>query len=125
MNSYNSKLSSSHSTISAWQVYTDPYTKLTRLDLYRFDGSPINPMFLAYMPPQILPMTTMNPTSTLLATANAKRDLSIEMDLPLNNHVWHIKRGVERHSSLHWVNLNILWWTGIGMTIFGTAAYLM
>ncbi|KIN08223.1 hypothetical protein OIDMADRAFT_175080 [Oidiodendron maius Zn] len=112
-------------SMQKWQVYSDPYTKLTRLDLYKFDGSPVNPMFLAYSPPQMLPTITMNPTSAPSVTGNTKRGSSDEMDLPLNKHAGHIKHRIEQHSLLHWVDLNILWWAGIGMTVFGGAAYLM
>lgn len=108
-----------------WQVYSDPYTKLTRLDLYKFDGSPINPMFLAYSPPQMLPTITMNPTSTPSATGNTKRGSSDEMDLLLNKHAGHKKHRIKQHSFLHWVDLKMLWWAGIGMIVFGGAAYLM
>lgn len=113
-----------------WQVYVDPYTKLTRLDLYKFDGSPMNPMFLAYSPPQMLPTVTMNPTATATAstTAKAKSKRSLEdfLTFPLNKDAKHIKRdGGMPESLLHRIDLNVVWWTGIGMTIFGGAAYLL
>jgi hypothetical protein len=111
-----------------WQVYTDPYTKMTRLDLYMFDGSPMNPMFLAFSPPQMLPTVTMNPTqSAATPTGKAKRSSGEQYDIPLNIGADHIKRdqrGLERHV-LEKVNLNMLWWAGVGMTLFGGAAYLL
>ena len=93
--------------------------------MYKFDGSPINPMFLAYSPPQMLPTITMNPTSTPSATGNTKRGSSDEMDLLLNKHAGHKKHRIKQHSFLHWVDLKMLWWAGIGMIVFGGAAYLM
>ena len=115
-----------------WQVYVDPYTKLTRLDLYKFDGSPMNPMFLAYSPPQMLPTVTMNPTSTAAASASAtakaksKRSLEDLLTFPLNKDAKHIKRdGGVPETLLQRIDLNVIWWTGIGMTIFGGAAYLL
>jgi hypothetical protein len=111
-----------------YQVYTDPYTTLTRLDLYQFNGSPMNPMFLAFSPPQMLPTVTMNPTPTATASSakKAKRTAGAgeEMDVPLNVNAAHIKRHIEK-PLLHRIDLNMLWWAGVGMTIFGGAAYLL
>jgi Chaperone for protein-folding within the ER, fungal len=100
---------------------------LTRLDLYQFDGTPMNPMFLAFSPPQMLPTVTMNPTAT--ATLSGKKSkrttgLGEEMNPPLNANAPHIKRDVEG-SLVHRIDLNMLWWAGVGMTIFGGAAYLL
>lgn len=102
---------------------------MTRLDLYQFDGSPMNPMFLAYSPPVMLPTITMNPTATATASATGKFRAKREFGeyegraLPLNKDAAHIKRGVDL-PLLHRIDLNMLWWTGVGMTIFGGAAYL-
>jgi hypothetical protein len=73
----------------------------------------------------MLPTVTMNPTSTPSASGNTKRDSLDEMNLLLNKQEAHTKRGIERLSSLHWVDLDMLWWAGVGMTIFGGAAYLI
>ena len=109
-----------------WQVYIDPYTKLTRLDLFQFDGSPMNPMFLAYSPPQMLPTVTMNPTAVApTATGKVKRGMEEQMAVPLNKDAGHIRRDGITQPLLHRIDLNMLWWAGVGMTIFGGAAYLM
>jgi hypothetical protein len=101
---------------------------MTRLDLYQFNGAPMNPMFLAFSPPQMLPTITMNPTPTGTAssTKNVKRTAGAgeEMEVPLNANAAHIKRDIER-PLLHQIDLNMLWWAGVGMTIFGGAAYLL
>jgi len=107
-----------------WQVYIDPYTKLTRLDLYQFDGKPLNPMFLAYSPPQMLPTIIMNPTETAPSpTGKVKR--GEQLDLPFNRNALHIKREVSQPPFWHRIDLNMLWWAGVGMVIFGGTAYLM
>ena len=112
-----------------YQVYTDPYTKMTRLDLYQFDGSPIQPMYLAFTPPKMLPTITMNPT-TASAGKKAKRTAGAEpeaehgYDVPLNKDAIHMKRDFEQ-PLLHRVDLNMVWWTGVGMTLFGGVAYLL
>lgn len=113
-----------------WQVYIDPYTKMTRLDLYQFDGTPMNPLFLAYSPPQMLPTITMNPTAAAAAPtagAKAKRGEKTQYDIPLNINAQHIKRdgrGLGKHA-LERVDVNMVWWVGVGMCVFGGAAYLL
>ncbi|KAI9640699.1 Reversal of tor2 lethality [Ciborinia camelliae] len=125
-------------TMEKFQVYTDPYTKLTRLDLYQFDGTPVNPMFLAYSPALMLPTETLNPTSKATSTSSSKmkRWLGHENDpeepttsegyvLPLNKNAKHISRGIEQPSLIHRIDLDLVWWAGVGLTIFGGAAYLL
>lgn len=85
----------------------------------------MNPMYLAYSPPQMLPTITMNPTATPSATGKAKRDSLYELVLPLNKDAAHIKRGIEQRSLIYRVDLDMLWWAGVAMTIFGGAAYLL
>jgi hypothetical protein len=86
-------------------------------------------MFLAYSPPQMLPTITMNPTAAATAaasaTGNAKRGLSEEMVVPLNKDAAHIKRGIEQPSLIHRIDLDMVWWGGVGLTIFGGTAYLL
>jgi hypothetical protein len=91
----------------------------------------MNPMFLAYSPPQMLPTVTMNPTATATASttakAKSKRGLEDLLTFPLNKDAKHIKRDGDAKplGLLHRIDLNVLWWTGIGMTIFGGAAYML
>lgn len=87
----------------------------------------MNPMFLAYSPPQMLPTVTMNPTPSATASGKkAKRTMGAgeEMEIPLNVNAAHIKRDIER-PLLDRIDLSMLWWAGVGMTIFGGAAYLL
>ena len=100
---------------------------MKRLDLYQFDGTPINPMFLAFTPPQMLPTVTMNPTPTATTSSGkAKRTVGAgeEMEAPMNANAAHIKREIEK-PFIHRIDTNMLWWAGVGMTIFGGAAYLL
>lgn len=88
----------------------------------------MNPMFLAYSPPQMLPTVTMNPTAaTPAATAKVKSKRSLEdlLTFPLNKDAKHIKRDGVPESLLHRIDLDVLWWAGVGMTVFGGAAYLL
>lgn len=105
-----------------------------RLNLFQFDGTPLNPMYIAYSPAIMLPTQTMNPTSSSAsATAKAKRGLNSEsreaFDVPLNKNARHIKRDGEVQSRWGWeafdANRGLIWWAGVGMTVFGGAAYLI
>ncbi|KAI9830688.1 MAG: Reversal of tor2 lethality [Phylliscum demangeonii] len=111
-----------------YEVLTDPYHGVARLNLFRFDGSPMNAMYLAYRPPQMLPTQTMNPTTSAKATAAPatatatssggtvkKRGLE-EMSLPLNQHV------VNRREPTA-IDLDQWWWIGVGMTALGSVGY--
>jgi hypothetical protein len=114
--------------LQKWQVYVDPYSKMTRLDLYGFDGSKMNPMYLAYSPPVMLPTQTLNPTpsATASATGNSKRDLggSDSEQVPLNKDS-HIHAVPEPLPLLHRIDLDVVWWTGVAMIVFGGTAYFL
>ncbi|KAL9640657.1 MAG: hypothetical protein Q9164_000139 [Protoblastenia rupestris] len=108
--------------IKKYSVAPDPYNKAPRLDLYRFDGSPMNPMYLAYKPPQMLPTQTLNPTAASSTggaqpTGKAKRDLQGDhyAEEPLNKYVL-----VKRREP---INTDKWWWIGVGMTGIGGMAY--
>ena len=104
----------------SYEVYTDPYHNVMRLDLFKFDGSPMNPMYLAFKPPQMLPTQTLNPTATATAGARAsgksksKRGLE-DGPLPLNRHV--IKPRTQ-------IDADKWWWVGVGVTALGAVGYL-
>ncbi|KAM0801742.1 chaperone for protein-folding within the ER, fungal-domain-containing protein [Usnea florida] len=84
-----------------YQVLEDGYSKAQRLNLFAFDGSPLNPMYLAYKPPEMLPTQTLNPTTTAVgaaATSTGKKRKE-----PVNADNW--------------------WWIGVGMTALGGIGY--
>ncbi|KAF7627888.1 protein rot1 [Aspergillus flavus] len=64
-------------TFNSFQVSKDPYHGIQRLDLKRFDDSPMHPMYLVYQPPQMLPTTTLNPVSE---TGKSKRHVARDTD---------------------------------------------
>jgi len=105
---------------------------MTRLDLYMFDGTPIHPLFLAYSPPQMLPTVTMNPTqAAAAATGKVKREEgereTEQYEVPLNIHAHHVKRehrGLQPHFTER-ISLSAIWWTGVGMCLFGGVAYML
>ena len=45
-----------------YQVYVDSYHGRWTLQIYQFDGSKMQPLYLAYKPPVMLPTIALNPT---------------------------------------------------------------
>jgi len=115
-------------SMSKFQVSTDAYYGVKRLDLYQFDGTPVNPMYLAASPPVMLPTQTLNPTSaaaSATAKAKAKRDFVDGFEVPLNKDAKHIKRTTVEGKRSLWLDVGVVWWLGVGMTVLGGAAYLL
>ncbi|KAF2442810.1 hypothetical protein P171DRAFT_433202 [Karstenula rhodostoma CBS 690.94] len=96
-----------------YEVVKDGYTKKTRLNLFKHDGSPLMPLYLAFSPPQMLPTTTLNPLTT--STAGAKATGKVKRsDLPRNVLT---KRTPQQQQADRW------WWVGVFMTASGGALY--
>ena len=104
-----------------YEVLRDPYHGVQRLNLYQFDGTPMQPMYLAFKPPQMLPTQTMNPTTSATngakptGTGKTKRALD-QLPVPLNRHV--LKKRNDPVHAHRW------WWVGAGMTALGGVGYL-
>ncbi|RKF56476.1 Protein rot1 [Erysiphe neolycopersici] len=117
-------------TMKNYQVSIDPYMKISRLDLHKFDGAKLPPMYLAYKPPQMLPTVTLNPTAKSTSSAkkmkrNTEQADSIEgLDVPLNKNAKHLERNL-RPSPIFSIDPDKVWWGGIGLTLLGGAAYLL
>ena len=92
-----------------YEYLLDPYSNRPRLNLYRFDGSPLAPMYLLYNPPQMLPTSTLHPKSTATGKP-AKRSLKLFPDAP----------GTPQNV---WMDADRWWWFGIGITGFGSFLY--
>lgn len=105
--------------MKAYSVETDPFHNIPRLNLFQFDGSPQQPLYQAYSPPQMLPTETLNPTAVPKATAKAKRDqsqITIHNDAPLNkNAVIPAKEPFD---------VDKIWWAGIGFVAVGSALFM-
>ncbi|KAI9865129.1 MAG: Reversal of tor2 lethality [Trichoglossum hirsutum] len=105
--------------IQRYEIYTDPYRKMPRLDLFGFDGAPMNPMYLAHNPPKMHPTITMNPLPTATGakstgSTKAKRS-SVEAGVPFNRNA--IRQREEPIDADKW------WWIGAGMTALGSIGY--
>lgn len=118
-----------------WVVSEDKYKRVQRLDLGKWDGEKIQPLYLAYRPPMMLPTGTMNPTEagkTPLATFMPKGDgkkeekRSVqesprERGEPLNKNANLYKRtgkvSLDRPTGLDYAKVFL--WASIGMIGFG------
>jgi len=122
-------------TFERYSVYIDPYHNVLRLDLYQFDGSPMQPMYLRYQPPQMLPTSTLNPTSaTASATGSSSNDNKLRKrsergleENPFQNP--SLKLGTLGGKDgtvhvVHHINADRLWWIGLAMTGVGGLLYL-
>ncbi|KAK6456166.1 putative cell wall function protein [Scheffersomyces xylosifermentans] len=54
-----------------YQVYVDPYHGRYTLQIYQFDGSKMQPLYLAYRPPLMLPTYALNPTDDASKTKSS------------------------------------------------------
>jgi hypothetical protein len=109
-------------TSQRYEQYTDPYHNIPRLNLFKFDGAPVNPMYLAYNPPQMLPTTTLNPLPTATGkSSKAKRGLQDEV--PQN---WKLKLEQQEGTKMvvSHINADNLWWVGLAMTGVGGLLYM-
>ncbi|THW85934.1 ROT1-like protein [Aureobasidium pullulans] len=100
--------------IAAYRVYTDPYHGVARLDLTEFDGKIMQPMYLVYSPPTMLPTQTLNPTLAAGATSTSKAKRDIPREVPSN-----FKMGVQSQV----MNPDRWWWMGLTFTGIGGLLY--
>ncbi|ODQ47049.1 hypothetical protein PICMEDRAFT_31069, partial [Pichia membranifaciens NRRL Y-2026] len=101
----------------AFQVYVDPYHGRWRIDLIKSTGEYMQPLYLAYQPPQMLPTITMNPT----ATAEYGLDLSLSE---------RIKRSLENRYKTNAIkkdslNYSLWWWSSASMMALGAIMFVV
>lgn len=78
----------------------------------------MNPMWIAMKPPQMLPTSTLNPTSNVTATgAMQTATAKIKRALNLRTNVKQSSRQVLGGRS--WLDSDMLFWFGIAMTALG------
>ena len=105
-----------------YQTEIDAFHNVQRLNLYRFDGSPLNPMFLLASPPVMLPTQTLNPTSTAAPAATGKSRVKRSAEPAGQQHAFKkpvIQRPSEPYNADKW------WWVGVGSIALGTVLYMM
>ncbi|KAF8541345.1 chaperone for protein-folding within the ER, fungal-domain-containing protein [Trichophaea hybrida] len=104
-------------TYKWYEVLTDERRGKKRLNLYQFDGAPMNPMYLEYNPPQMLPTVTLDPLITATGTAakakaTAAKKIKLKRDLPGS------------YKKAEDINADHVLWLGIGLTGLGLVGYL-
>ena len=124
-----------------YATYVDPYSSKPRLDLVRFDGSYVMPLYQVYEIPSMLPTSTLNPTPTATGAGAAKpnsksrvkRELGEldgeEIALPLNHRVLRKRSGGMAAHWSDWVDVkqvgsaDVWWWFGVMATGMGGVLY--
>ncbi|KAJ8102991.1 chaperone for protein-folding within the ER, fungal-domain-containing protein [Lipomyces tetrasporus] len=105
---------------SEWDITRDDYRGQYKLQLYKFDGYPMNPMYLVYRPPLMLPTITMNPTASdtpaATATSEAKAKSRLKRSFENRSKTDAIKRPV--------IDATFWWWVAMMMMIGGGGAFL-
>lgn len=107
-----------------YELLIDPYHGRYRLNLYEWDGTPVQPLYLAYRPPMMLPTETLNPTSGANSTSNSsstneKRSLK-----------QRIKRSLENKKRTNAVIVSkfdhdFYWWGSVLLLGAGSLGYLL
>ncbi|EEH18200.2 hypothetical protein PABG_00763 [Paracoccidioides brasiliensis Pb03] len=110
-----------------YEVLTDPYSGVERLNLYQFDGTPMHPMYLVSRQPQMLPTETLNPIDTGKGKGKGKRDgsvlerreqegagLGVDFESLLNKNA-----SVDMEGDNNQSGMDTLWWVGVFMTAVG------
>ena len=81
----------------------------------------MNPMYLVYSPPQMLPTQTLNPTATptgatrSTSTVSSKRKRSLDDGVDINQNIL-LQQKVA-------INADRFWWIGAGMIAIGSVGY--
>lgn len=117
----------------AFQVYVDPFHGRWRIDLIKSTGEYMQPLYLAYQPPQMLPTITMNPTATAGASASAsstdhaklKREYGLDLSLSER-----IKRSLENRYKTNAIkkdslNYSLWWWSSASMMALGAVMFVV
>lgn len=106
----------------SYEYLIDPYHNVPRLNLFQFNGAPMNPMFLLANPPEMLPTQTLNPTSTAAPAATGKSRVKRAAEPASKQHAFNkpvIQKPSEPYNADKW------WWAGVGFIGLGTVMYMM
>ncbi|CCF60301.1 hypothetical protein KAFR_0J02370 [Kazachstania africana CBS 2517] len=113
-------------TFKSFAMYLDSYHGIYRLDLYQFDGSPMQPLYLAYQPPMMLPTETLNPTETSSSetTGSSLKKRSLR-DLVIRNlENKHKTNAVKTNPHKLFLSADTLWYASATMLGIGSIVFL-
>lgn len=113
-------------TFKSFYVQIDDYHGIWKLQLYSFDGSLVQPLYLAYRPPLMLPTATLNPTTEAsgaqsTATANQKRSLRQLVRRSLENKQ---RTNAVKKAPNGILNSDVFWYLSAGMIGIGSLIFL-
>ena len=112
-------------TFKEYAVGIDPDHGIYTLQLYQYDGTPMQPLYLAYRPPMMLPTETLNPTSSATSTddpsSNKKRSLRSLVRRSLENR--HKTNAIKRQNT-SFLTSNAIWYISAGMLGVGSLLFL-
>lgn len=107
-------------TFKSVAVTIDDYHGMYKLQIYQFDGSMMQPLYLAYKPPMMLPTETINvePAET---SGVSKRSLRQVVKRNLENRG---RTNAQRISTNYW-NSNTFWYLSTGLLGVGSLLFLL
>ncbi|CUM66089.1 uncharacterized protein PRCAT00003743001 [Priceomyces carsonii] len=98
-------------------VYVNSYHGRYTLQLFQFDGSKMQPLYLAYRPPLMLPTSALNPTDK---ESETKSTLSEKVKRSLENQYRTTARKDFSNE-----NYDFYWWIGVSMLAVGSGAIFL
>lgn len=109
-------------------VEIDAYHGMWKLQLYQSDGSPMQPMYLAYRPPVMLPTVTLNPTTAATSDGATSTESSTE-GKSLRQLVRRSLENKHRTTAVRkpagsFLNSNFFWYLSAGMIGVGSLIFL-
>lgn len=109
-----------------FDVQIDDYHGIYKLQLNQWDGSPMQPLYLAYRPAMMLPTVTLNPTvasdgAKSTDSANEKRSLRQLVRRSLENK--HRTNAVKKIPN-GMLNSDVFWYLSAGMIGLGSLVFL-
>lgn len=100
-----------------YEVMISPYYGRYMLQIYQFDGSPMQPLYLAYKPPMMLPTYALNPTDKASETSSS---LPRRVKRSLENQ--YRTNAVREFSNEHY---DRMWWCSVAALGVGSAFFML
>lgn len=105
-----------------YQVMVSPYHGRYMIQIYQFDGSPMQPLYLAYKPPLMLPTLALNPTDAASETSTKLRKRGFDAGVgKIREFTSRVRRLMENdlrtnaHRQGPGKAFDVMWWGAVGM----------